>query len=263
MLSDPRRCVPFLAATVAVVITLSACVSGSSINETTEAATDGSEPALTVDPPTISPASAGIATTLPPVTTIAPTTSLPEPEPADFRGQGSDVISLGSSIEGAFLARVSHNGSRNFIAVLLDEGGRRVDGIVNEIGSYSGTHAVNFDGRGAYLFVQIDADGSWELVLDRVASADIALTSPGSSFEGQGNDVVIFVADGPKPVQIQCPTCERNLIVIAWGESRRGLVNEIGAYSGLVLVPAGNLVLEVRAGANRNQNPSRWTITVD
>jgi hypothetical protein len=261
--SDPRRCVPFLVATVAAVVTLSACVSGSSINETSETATEVSEPAVTVAPTTTSPASTAAATTLPPVTTIPPTTTLPAPEPAVFRGQGSDVIPLGSSIEGALLARVSHNGNRNFIVVLLDEGGRRVDGIVNEIGSYSGTHAVNFDGRRSFSFIQIDADGSWELVLDRVASANVALTNSGSSFEGQGTDVVIFVADGPKTIQIQCPTCERNFIVTAWGESRRGLVNEIGAYSGRVLVPAGNLVLEVRAGANRNQSPPRWTITVD
>lgn len=231
------------------------------VSEPEPTAATTAAPTTTEQPTTTSTSTTTTTTTS--TTSSTTTTTLPPFEPLVFSGQGSDVITLASPIDEPLLARTSHDGASNFIVTLLDADGDRADGLVNEIGVYTGTHAVNFDGRSGFTFIEVDADGAWEIVFDEITTATEVDTSPGAEFQGQGSDVVLFRIDGPTPIDIECANCESNFIVTAWGDSRRGLVNEIGAYTGRVLVPADTLLLEVHAGPgfDSNTNPE-WRITV-
>lgn len=66
---------------------------------------------------------------------------------------------------GLAVFRLSHQGNRNFIVYILDQNGRRVDSLANEIGSFSGSKAVQIPRDGTYL-LQVEADGPWTVQVD-------------------------------------------------------------------------------------------------
>ncbi len=62
--------------------------------------------------------------------------------------------------------RMAHQGNRNFIVYLLDRNGARVGpSLANEIGSFSGSKAIQIPRDGTYL-LQVEADGSWTIQVD-------------------------------------------------------------------------------------------------
>jgi hypothetical protein len=66
---------------------------------------------------------------------------------------------------GLSICRMTHQANRNFIVWLLDSNGRRVDLLVNEIGSSSGSKAVQIPSSGTYL-LQVEADGPWTIQVE-------------------------------------------------------------------------------------------------
>jgi hypothetical protein len=183
--------------------------------------------------------------------------------PLVFEGAGADVIVLDNPVTGPLLLRAAHTGSRNFQVTLLDDNGDRLEGLVNEIGDYTGTHAVLFRDRGAAAFIEVNADGAWSLSFDPVSSARTGGVATGDVTEGIGSDVIAFAVDGPTTVSVECTTCDSNFQVRAWGDSSRGLVNEIGVYQGRVLVPSDTLFLEINAGPGFRSPPGDWAIVVE
>ena len=227
----------------------------------TEVAT--TPPATTVPDTTTTEATTTTSSTT--TTTEATTTTTTEPPPPvqfTFEGAGSDVIILDEPVRDPLLLRAQHSGSSNFQVTTLDNDGDRLEGLVNEIGGYTGTHAVNFRERGAISFIEVNADGGWVLNFDPITTATVAGVEPGDVTEGTGSDVIIFVADAPTTIDVECTTCESNFQVTAWGTSRRGLVNEIGAYQGRVLVPRDTVMLEIKAGPRSRAPAGDWRITV-
>ena len=77
-----------------------------------------------------------------------------------FSGSGDDVVELPGNVAGCSKAKLTHNGSRNFIVRPYrgDQGGVT---LVNEIGPYEGT--VKWDSRATSL--EIDADGAWTVAV--------------------------------------------------------------------------------------------------
>jgi hypothetical protein len=67
---------------------------------------------------------------------------------------------------GLAVFRMAHQGNRNFIVYLLDQNGARVGtSLANEVGSFSGSKAIQVPRDGTYL-LQVDADGSWTIQVD-------------------------------------------------------------------------------------------------
>ncbi len=92
-----------------------------------------------------------------------------EPLPR-FTGKGHEASNLFSLSPGLYIFRLEHTGERNFIVDLVDERGRPIENLVNEIGPFSGSKAIQIQRAGKYL-LNIDADGDWS----------ISVSSPGSS----------------------------------------------------------------------------------
>lgn len=76
-------------------------------------------------------------------------------------GRGDATVKLPSGAA-AGLVKLTHNGSSNFAASVLDSHNKPTgDLLVNEIGSYSGTTAYGFSLSDDGVKIQISADGVW------------------------------------------------------------------------------------------------------
>jgi len=84
--------------------------------------------------------------------------------PLTINGQGRDVKTF-SVNKGLAIFNMTHNGSSNFIIELLNSEGSVEDYLVNEIGIFEGSTAVNIPETGVYL-LNINADGGWEVSIE-------------------------------------------------------------------------------------------------
>lgn len=179
-------------------------------------------------------------------------------------GTGNDVITFDEPVDMALIARLSHTGSSNFQVILFDENGDRVDTLANEIGSWSGEVPANFRDGEQFSFMEVTADGSWEVSFDDLLSATLLGTESGDTYAGTGSEVLIFNVDGPTIIDVDCPSCDSNVFIAAYGDRRSGVANEIGdgGYSASHLIAADTLMLYMDLRAGFGQGPPDWTITV-
>ena len=92
-----------------------------------------------------------------------------------------------------------------------------------------------------------------------VSSAPSAPTTPGSTYEGRGDQVVKFSADGATAVGVACTGCSTAVVVTAWsGTGAPG--KPLTIENGEVTVPAGTRFLQVLAQGAAGVLPN-WTLT--
>ncbi|MGY1624261.1 hypothetical protein ACI789_18840 [Geodermatophilus sp. SYSU D00965] len=141
---------------------------------------------------------------------------------------------------------ISHSGGSNFAVWSVDSQGQDIDLLVNEIGSYSGAHPLNFLEGEEAAALKIEADGPWHVTSAPLSSAPTWDGTAPYSAEGAAVVWVEGAASGLTPVTFTHEG-ESNFAVFAYGDDRDLLVNEIGAYTGETLLPTGTLVLVVEA----------------
>ncbi len=91
-----------------------------------------------------------------------PRPSKADPLPVSISGTGpvaSQFIYLNS---GLTTFSVSHNSMNTFNIELLDQNGKLVDTVINEIGPYHGAQSISVAQPGIYL-LNIDTDGTWHV----------------------------------------------------------------------------------------------------
>ena len=81
--------------------------------------------------------------------------------PQQIDGQGQDVSPFLALQGGLTRFEMAHDGDSNFIIWLLDDGGSRVDLLVNEIGEFDGSTALGVD-AGTYI-LDITGNGTWKI----------------------------------------------------------------------------------------------------
>lgn len=243
---------------------------------TTEPESDVTEPAATTEPeaePEVTEPESAATTTTAPTTTLAPTTTTtttttsttttttttttvppPPPDPIVYEGSGTTVLQIdkpdgpGSSAA----ATITHTGSRNFAIWALDAALEQHDLLVNTVGSYNGTVAVDLFGEDETTALEITADGAWTI---EVRSLDDLITFD-ESLEGSGDDVVRYVGDAG--VAALTHDGESNF-GIWWYPAGGGrpdlLVNDIGQVGADVPLRSAPGVLKITADGN-------WSIAV-
>lgn len=229
-------------------------------------ATDETPEATTAPEPTPRPEPTATPEPTPTPTPEPTPTPTPVPfEPIVFSGAGPDVVALDDPITDPLLVTLSHSGSSNFQVSLLDANGERVQSLANEIGQWAGTLPVNLRVGDSFAFIEINADGPWEITFDEITSAPTLATEPGSRHDGAGSEVLIFVTDGPAVVAFDCPTCDSNIFIRAIGDRSDSLENAIGegGFQGRYVVPDGTFLLQIEARAGFQTPPPPWTLTVD
>jgi hypothetical protein len=199
--------------------------------------TQGSEPTVAPEPTA--------ETSLQPEPTVAPPVSASF-EDIELTGRGDKVAKFTIPDEAVGIARLTHQGSSNFIVETIDASGDTNELLVNEIGRYVGNHL--FDTTSHSVAVKITADGQWRALIRPITAA--RAWDPARKVEGEGADVVQLTPASEGLVTLSLRhRGESNFVVMAYTTDgdRELLVNEIGNYSGEVLLSEGTFLLTVEA----------------
>lgn len=164
-------------------------------------------------------------------------------EPITFSGTGDDVVDVSMPTDEPAFIHLTHEGGANFAVISYGPDGNQLDLLANVIGAYDGNRPINFSGTEPVAQLEITADGPWSAEIRPLADAR---TVEGTSVDGTGPDVVLLGDVDASSAQVE-HIGEANFAVIAWGESRDLLINEIGNYSGRVRIPPGTIVFDVEA----------------
>ncbi|WP_224763684.1 TM2 domain-containing protein [Salinibacterium sp. ZJ70] len=173
-------------------------------------------------------------------------------EPVSQAGSGDNLISLPVGVS-AGLVTATHDGSRNFVISVLDANNQSTgDLLVNTIGGYNGTTAWGFNALGDGTTLQITADGAWSITISPISTA----TRLDGAASGTGDMVLLYSGGASKLATTHSGS--RNFVVseeTAKMFSFGLLVNEIGAYDGVVPLSSGPSAITVSADGG-------WTLAV-
>lgn len=183
----------------------------------------------------------------------ATSTPAPQLKPITLTGRGDDIVSVDKADVPA-IARISTTQSNgNFAVTSYDSNGNRINLLVNEIGSYSGTRPIDFLNAEHTSRFEVVADGSWKIEILPLTSAR-SLSIPGK-MSGTGDDVITLRGSTPDVATIS-HTGDSNFAITSYGASGRDLlVNEIGSYNGTVIVNGDTIILEIVADGS-------WSIDI-
>lgn len=118
----------------------------------------------------------------------------------------------------------SDSGTRNFIVRMHNIAGDNSDGLINEIGPYSGEQFKNHS-PGEYR-LEVQSDGDWEVTFD----PSIPSEGESSPITGSGDQVVFLEIDSGSYILNASDDGSSNFIVRV--NDSKSLVNEIGPYTG-------------------------------
>jgi hypothetical protein len=160
--------------------------------------------------------------------------------------------------QGLSIFNMSNKGNSNFAIWLYDSEGNRVDLLVNEIGSYSGSKAVGIETEGDYL---LDVTGgSWKVDIVQPKPASAPQTT---NFVGKGDKVTNFFVlnSGLQTFQMKH---NGNSNFAIWlldtdGQKIDLLANEIGDFEGskaLGIKKSGIYLLDITADGD-------WDISIN
>jgi hypothetical protein len=231
---------------------------GISQNQVVQPANDTSVPitqtSIPSDTPLPLPTNTRIPTNTPrPPNTPKPTnTKTPTPAPVVLIGSGDSVVDTNWS--GPGLLYITYTGGGNFAVWNYSANGERISLLVNTIGSYSGTVPLDFGSDEVTTRLEITASGNWEIQIVSILMMRIEHI-PGT-FTGSGDDVVYLAGGAPDLMVVDASTANGNFAIWSYGDSGRDLlVNEIAPYTGTVIVPRDDFILEITAEGS-------WSIEV-
>ena len=253
----------------ALVLLSVAASAGASPDASTGATADASPTTASVTiakptaTPTTTPTAAATPAPTPEPTATPEPTPIPEPTPTpeptaaptpelDFApikksGRGDKVLKFKIPEDAVAMATLTHTGSSNFAVWAVDASGDKTDLLVNTIGRYKGR--VLFDERGHSVAFSIEASGSWTVTINPVQK--IPRWNGTEPRKGSGDDVVRLTgaaAEGFATLKLS-HRGDGNFAIWAYGLDTDLLVNEIGRYSGEVLLGDAE-VLEITANGS-------------
>jgi hypothetical protein len=186
----------------------------------------------------------------------SPVASL-EPEPAlaaiDLSGTGNAVPRFEIPADSAAVADIAHTGASNFAVWAVNEGGEQTDLLVNVIGNYAGTVLFDESAGSHTVAFDVEAGGAWTITIKPVTEA--FRWDGTETLTGTGDHVAILdpASSGLKSMTLT-HAGDGNFAVWAYGPATDLLVNEIGSYSGEVLLPDGTFLFEITANG-------AWTLS--
>jgi hypothetical protein len=202
------------------------------LSDTYDPALEPAAPLATLSPVTTARPALAPVTTLPPPSTVPPgpvfTTTF---QTVHFDGAGSSVTPSFDIPAGFTVFRFVNLGTSNYFADLLDQNGKQVDYLVNEIGRFEGSVPALIPTAGRYS-LKFRSDAAWSVDVDQPrARSGAALPQ---IVTGVGMKVVgPFSAKGVVRVSLNHDG-KSNFYVQPWSAtgSGGGIVNVIGNYAG-------------------------------
>jgi hypothetical protein len=150
------------------------------------------------------------------------------------------------------IVRITYSGSGNFVVRSYDADNNPINTMVNTIGAYEGVLPLDLLDRERTTRLQIQARGAWEVEILPLTQAR-RLEAPATAV-GRGDDVLIVL--GNSDTAAITHSGSSNFVVYGYSESGRQLmVNEIGAYQGVKILPARFFLFTIKADGD-------WEIAV-
>jgi hypothetical protein len=167
-------------------------------------------------------------------------------------GRGDNVFSVPAPYNNeATLVIAKYTGSDNFIVQTLDGSNNMEELLVDTIGSYHGTEAMDFDGTDPPDRIEVQATGAWSLTIRDSSTASTFATS------ATGNGDTVLAYNGSANTATLAFTGQGNFIVEQYdgaGQSANLLADEIGNYNGVVPIDSSGFVVI--------QADGQWSITL-
>jgi hypothetical protein len=186
--------------------------------------------------------------------TASPVPLVPSgPPPADktYEGRGNKTVRISLDEDYQHIAKITHNGSRNFTVESQDATGDYVDLVVNEIGDYDGLRPLDLD-REQPASLKIRADGRWKVTVM------VAEKAPMWTGKASGKAGATLLRVDPKAGDQDVRFTHKgrlNCALVLRGEQASDLlVNAIGRYNGDMVLPTGTRFVEIRTSGS-------WTLT--
>lgn len=176
-------------------------------------------------------------------------------KPIALSGRGKRVARFKIPSDSPAIATFKYNGRGNFVVWTVDASGHTTDLLVNTIGRYDGTRIFDTDDGSHSIAFKIEASGPWSAKVKPVTSA--RRWNGTSTIKGRG-DEVLLLADGISGFATATikHAGKENFVVLSYSpDGSELLVNEIGRFSGQVLIPDGTLLFEVQADGTWSINP--------
>lgn len=174
-------------------------------------------------------------------------------------GHGTKVLRDLAFKRGAAAIRLTHtDGESNFIVVMFDKNGERVQGLANEIGPAIVEQAVAIPEDGDY-YLEIEADGDWKIESLRPKTLDAMPTKlEGKSWMVSG----VFPMKKGNPATLSLKHSGSSNFIVRAVDAKTGdlgdlIVNEIGEWQGEALFSVdndGHYLFEI-------QGDTDWSIT--
>ncbi|MEK6720580.1 MAG: hypothetical protein AABZ33_07930 [Chloroflexota bacterium] len=193
-----------------------------------------------------------------PAPTLKPTPEpTPEPVPTpqfapiELSGAGDKIPKFEIPEGAAAIATITNKGTSNFAVWSLAADGSKQKLLVNVIGNYHGTVLLDLDELSVAF--EVTSNGSWSISVKPISAAlawDIS-----TALAGKGDDVVLLQPSTNGFVTMNVThKGASNFAVWSYSVSAGAdlLVNEIGNYSGEVLLSDGTVFLEITADGSWN-----------
>ncbi len=187
-------------------------------------------------------------------TTASPVPIVPDgPPPADktYEGRGAKTVQLDLDEDYQHIAKITHDGASNFVVESRDGTGDYVDLVVNEVGDYDGLRPLDLE-REQPASLRIRADGRWKVT---VMVVDKAPKWTGKA-SGKAGATLLLVDPAAPDQNVRFTHKGRSncALTVRGEESSDLLVNDIGAYSGDMVLPTGTRFVEIETSGS-------WTLT--
>lgn len=216
---------------------------------------------LSATPATAAPPGAPAGTAAPTAGPLASSDAIATAPPATafkeitLTGKGKKVAKFNIPEDAAAIAVITHKGKSNFIIHSIDASGATVDHLVNVIGNYSGTVLFDAGADAHSVAFQINADGAWTITIKPVTSANA--WNPATTLKGTGDNVYRLTppSSGLVTLDLTYKGKENFIVHSISADGVEHLANEIGNFSGQVLLPDRSVLLEIDADSGT------WTVT--
>ncbi|MFA7174821.1 MAG: hypothetical protein WC340_15705 [Kiritimatiellia bacterium] len=241
-----------LASTLLIVLILACGCTDNSTSTTSDVTitqTIEQPPGVAAQTQTAAPTPTG--TPVPTTVKTTVSTPVPTPSPITLSGNGQKATDFFNLEKGLVTFTLTHNGDRNFAVWLMDSDGDKKELLVNDIGSFSGSHAIGIKDAGKYL-LDITADGRWTVKIEQPRYTSAKGTPRTFTGEGEKASDPFYLEKGLVRFEMTHDG-DRNFAV--WlldskGNKKDLLVNKIGEFEGskaIKIYDSGVYLLDITA----------------
>ena len=166
-----------------------------------------------------------------------------------YEGFGSQLLAVELPVPGApALASITYSSQedwRHFSLWAFDDEYRQLGLLVNTLGSFSGTAALDLaEGDPVTSYLGVDAAGAWTIRIDPVSSA----RRVSGEVRGSGPDTFLYTGDTSVTL-VANQSSGRFALRSVDGRSPELLVDQIGMFESEIVLPGDRLVVVQAQGA--------------